>query len=236
MATRKFILIATIVMALLVVSCAPEALDKTGYVSFSASRSRDVMASIAYPSPESLMWTVGAVKTSRGSKAGQGEYDEVLLTDEIGPFAVGTWTFTLDGYDGTTLVYHGEVETTIAEGNNSIGISVTPVGETGTIVFAGCNVPANATGVYIDLDGERIVGMGNQYMSERADGMYDMPERETEASVGIHDITVTYNGTNTSETFKVRVAAGLVTTVSFGIFEGKLMFNVTVEKVEALVE
>jgi len=224
---KRFSIALVIVMALLAISCTTD--QKFGYVTFGTSR--DVFVTIDYPAPEGQIWTVTATKTSRGSKTGEGTYDEVLLTDSLGPFSVGQWTFVFD-----SELYHGETSVQIVEGENAIDVVATSKGETGRLTFASCNMPADATGVYIYDGEERIFGMGKQYMEERRDGMYDIAEQNFDVEAGIHDITVTYNGTNLSETFKVRIVAGLETTVSFGIFEGRMMFNVTVEKLEALVE
>ena len=226
---KKILILA--IAALLLVSCAQNTEDRTGYVTFGYASSRDVMASIGYPTPESLVWTVTAVKNSKGATTGQGTYEEVLLTDQLGPFSVGSWTFTFD-----SDIYHGEESVNITEGINSIDINVTTSGETGILVFRDCTIPANATGIYIDLDGQRILGMGRQYMTERENGGYEIPMREQETTAGIHDVSVTYNGTNLSETFKVRVVQGLTTTVTFGIFEGNPVFNIVVDEQEALVD
>lgn len=113
---------------------------------------------------------------------------------------------------------------------------MTSKGGTGTLRFTGCTIPEGSTGVYIDLDGKRIVGMGSEYMTQRENGGYEIPVREQETEVGIHDVSVTYNGMGRTESFKVRIAAGLVTSVTFGIFEGNPMFNVTVDEQEALVD
>jgi len=226
---KKTLIIAIAALALLA-SCA-EKTDSTGYVTFGYGSSRDVTASIGYPQPESQVWTVTAVKNGRGASTGQGTYDEVLLTDTLGPFSTGTWTFTFD-----SDVYHGESSVEITEGINQIDVNVTSKGETGTLRFTGCTIPEGSTGIYIDLDGKRILGMGSQYMTERENGGYEIPVREQETTVGIHDVSVTYNGTDRTESFKVRIAAGLVTSVTFGIFEGSPLFNVTIDEQEALVD
>lgn len=226
---RKTLIIAIAALALLA-SCA-EKTDSTGYVTFGYGASRDVTASIGYPQPENLVWTVTAVKNGKGPTTGQGTYEEVLLTDSLGPFSTGSWTFTFD-----SDVYHGETTVVLTEGANEVRVNVTTTGGTGTLRFENCNIPAAANGVYIDLDGERVLGMGSQYMTEREDGRYAIPLRESEAEAGIHDVAVTYNGLQQTETFKVRVVAGLVTSVSFGVFEGTPVFSVVVEEMEALVE
>ena len=225
---KALIILATIVI---LASCAGVEENKEAFVTFRQSASRDVSASITYPAPQGLVWTVTAVKNTRGTATGAGTYNDVLLTDTLGPFSTGTWTFTFD-----SDVYHGEVTVELTEGDNSIDVNVVTTGETGTLRFENCCIPAGSTGVYIDMDDNRIVGMGSNYMTAREYGGFDMPVREVEAEPGIHDITVTYNGTLRTETFKVRIVAGLVTTVSFGIFEGSPQFNVIVNEQEALVD
>ena len=228
---KTAILITAIITALLLFASCADDTDKLGYVSFRQSVSRDVMASIIYPVPENLVWTVTATKNSKGPTTEQGTYDEVLLTDQLGPFSVGSWTFTFE-----SDIYHGEVSANITEGNNRIDVNVSSTGETGTLAFENCNMPADATGVYIFDGEERIFGMGKQYMTEREDGRYGIPAHEFDLEPGIHDVTVTYNGTDMSETFKVRVVGGLVTTVSFGVFEGSPVFRIVVDEQEALVD
>jgi len=225
---KALIILATIVI---LASCAGVEENKEAFVTFRQSASRDVMASITYPAPEGLVWTVTATKNSKGPATGQGTYEQVLLTDSIGPFSIGSWTFAFD-----SDIYHGETTVVLTEGSNEVNVNVSTEGETGTLRFTGCTIPEGSTGIYIDLDEERIVGMGSNYMTAREYGGFDMPVREVEAEPGIHDITVTYNGTLRTETFKVRIVAGLVTTVSFGIFEGSPQFNVIVNEQEALVE
>lgn len=64
-------------------SCAQDVSRDDGLctVTFSADRSRDVLASIAYPEPMSQTWTLVAEKKDNGSATGAGSYDKVLLTD-----------------------------------------------------------------------------------------------------------------------------------------------------------
>ena len=224
---KRFSITLVIVMALLAISCTTD--HKFGYVTFGTAR--DVFATIDYPMPEGQIWTVTATKTSRGSKTGEGVYNDVLLTDSLGPFSVGQWTFVFD-----SELYHGETSVQIVEGANSIDIQAKTKGGSGKLIFENCNIPAAANGVYIFNGEEKILGMGEGYMDTREDGVRVIPRQEYELEEGIYDITVTYNSTTMSETFKIRVLAGLETTVSFGIFEGRMMFNVTVEKLEALVE
>lgn len=228
---KTTILITAIITALLLFASCAQQTDRTGYVTFGHASAREVMASISYPTPENLLWTVTATKNSKGPTTGQGTYDEVLLTDSIGPFSVGSWTFTFE-----SDIYHGETVANIVEGSNNVDINVTTTGETGRLTFSGCNMPGNATGVYIFDGEERIFGMGSQYMTERDDGLYAIPTQSYDLEPGIHDITVTYNGTELGETFKVRVVVGLETTVTFGTFEGRMTFNVVVDEMEALVD
>ena len=225
---KALIILATIVI---LASCAGVEENKEAFVTFRQSASRDVMASITYPAPEGLVWTVTATKNSKGPATGQGTYEQVLLTDSIGPFSIGSWTFAFD-----SDIYHGETTVVLTEGSNEVNVNVSTEGETGTLRFENCNIPSNATGVYIDMDDNRIVGMGVQYMTERDDGRYAMPLREETVEAGIHDVLVTYNGIQETESFKVRVVAGLVTTVSFGVFEGRAQIVVSVDEMEALVD
>ena len=240
---RKSVTVAIIVMALLLaVSCSTE--QKTGTVTFTQAVSRDLFASIGYPDANSLLWDITATKLSKGSKTGEGVFSDVLLTDELGPFSTGRWEFSLVGKDGETAVYGGSTTAQISEGSNTIAVTVDPVGETGTLVFSGCNFPfdngsgAEYTGVQIYVDGAMKFGVGRNYCEQNANGMWVVPEQSTELEEGLHDVSVLLGGNEpvTIETFKVRIVGGLVTTVTFGTFEGKAGLVVSVDRQEAIEE
>lgn len=232
-----------VIIAVLVVStsCSQE---KTGTVIFTQGVSRDLFASIGYPDANSLLWDITATKLSKGSKAGEGVLSDVLLTDTFGPFSTGHWEFTLVGKDGETAVYEGSTTACITEGSNSIEVTVNPIGETGTLVFSGCNFPfdngsgAEYTGVQIYVDGAMKFGVGRNYCEQNANGMWVIPEQTMTLSTGLHDVSVLLGGNEpaTVETFKVRIVGGLTTTVTFGTFEGSTGIVVSVNRMEAIEE
>ena len=240
---RKTIAIIITVMALLLaVSCNTE--QKTGTVTFTHGVSRDLCASIGYPDADSLLWNITATKLSKGSKAGEGVFSDALLTDEFGPFSTGRWEFSLVGKDGETAVYEGSTTAYITEGPNTIEVTVDTVGETGTLVFSGCNFPfdngsgAEYSGVQIYVDGQMTFGVGRNYCQQNANGMWVVPQQSTQLEAGLHDVSVLLGGNEpaTVETFKVRIVGGLTTTVTFGTFEGNAGLVVNVDRMEAIEE
>lgn len=240
---RKTIaIIITVTALLLAVSCNTE--QKTGTVTFTHGVPRDLCASIGYPDADSLLWNITATKLSKGSKAGEGVFSDALLTDEFGPFSTGRWEFSLVGKDGETAVYEGSTTAYITEGPNTIEVTVDTVGETGTLVFSGCNFPfdngsgAEYSGVQIYVDGQMTFGVGRNYCQQNANGMWVVPQQSTQLEAGLHDVSVLLGGNEpaTVETFKVRIVGGLTTTVTFGTFEGNAGLVVNVDRMEAIEE
>lgn len=233
-----------VIIAVLVVSTSCSTEQKTGTVTFTHGVSRDLFASIGYPDANSLLWDITATKLSKGSKAGEGVISDVLLTDEFGPFSTGHWEFTLVGKDGETAVYEGSTTAYIVEGANLLEVTVDPIGETGTLVFSGCNFPfdntsgAEYTGVQIYVDGVMTFGVGRNYCEQNANGMWVVPQQSTQLEAGLHDVSVLLGGNEpvTVETFKVRIVGGLTTTVTFGTFEGSTGIVVSVNRLEAIEE
>ena len=229
-------------VVILAVSCSTE--QKTGTVTFTQGVSRDLCASIGYPDADSLLWDITATKLSKGSKEGEGVFSDALLTDEFGPFSTGRWEFTLVGRDGETAVYEGNTTAYITEGSNTIEVTVDPVGETGTLVFSGCNFPfdngsgAEYSGVQIYVDGQMTFGVGRNYCQQNANGMWVVPQQSTQLEAGLYDVSVLLGGNEpaTVETFKVRIVGGLTTTVTFGTFEGNAGLVVNVDRQEAIEE
>lgn len=240
---KKSGIIAIIVMALLLaVSCHSE--QGFGTVTFTQGVSRDLFASIGYPDVNSLLWDITATKLSKGSRGGEGTTEGALLTDTFGPFSVGRWEFSLVGKDGDETVYEGQTTAQIGEGSNLLEVSVNPIGDTGTLVFSGCNFPfdngngAEYTGVQIYVDGAMKFGVGRNYCEQNANGMWVVPEQSTQLEEGLHDVSVLLGGNEpaTVETFKVRIEGGLTTTVTFGKFEGSTGIVVSVNRMEAIEE
>lgn len=242
---RKSITVAiTIVMALLLaVSCSQQAEDSLCLVSFSAARSRDLTARIDYPAVNSLTWDITAVKADNGGTTGEGLHEGVLLTDEVGPFSAGRWTFTLEGKDdGGTVIYAGSEEAVIGRGTASVSVTVTPQGETGTLCLTGCNFPQfigrvlfSSLNVYID--GRMRLGFTDSE-SELEGGYLWCPDKSVSLTAGIHDVRLELGGSETqvTDTFKVRIEGGLTTYVTAGTFVGNGLFGVVLEQREALAE
>ena len=231
-----------ILTLLLCVSCHSE--QGFGTVTFTQETSRDLFASIGYPDVNSLLWDITATKLSKGSKGGEGTVEGALLTDTFGPFSVGRWEFTLVGKDDGDVIYEGTTTAQIAEGPNALEVSVNPVGQSGTLVFSGCNFPpdngngAEYSGAQILIDGERVFGLSRNYCTQGVGGMWVIADQTTVLSAGLHDVEVLFVGNEpiTAESFKVRIVGGLTTTVTFGTFEGRASFSVNVEQMEAICE
>ena len=230
------ITIAIIVMALLLaVSCSQQVGDSLCLVSFSAARSRDLTAHIDYPAVNSLTWDITAVKADNGGTTGEGLHEGVLLTDEVGPFSAGRWTFTLEGKDdGGTIIYAGSEEAVIGRGTASVSVTVTPQGETGTLCFTD-RVLFSSLNVYID--GRMRLGFTDSE-SELEGGFLWCPDKSVSLTAGVHDVRLELGGSETrvTDTFKVRIEGGLTTYVTAGTFVGNGQFGVVLEQREALEE
>ena len=225
-------------------SCSQKNVEAYGTVTFDEAVPRDLFASIGYPDVNSLLWDITATKLSKGSRGGEGTTEGALLTDTFGPFSVGRWEFALVGKQDGETVYEGTTTAQIVEGANSLEVSVNPVGQSGTLVFTGCNFPpdngngAEYTGVQILIDGERVFGIGRQNCQAGVSGMWVIADQTTTLSAGLHDVEVLFVGNEpiTAESFKVRIVGGLTTSVTFGTFEGTTGFTVNVEQAEAIEE
>ena len=236
---------AVVVLGMMMLSsCSQENAEAVGTVTFSETVPRDLCASIGYPDVNSLLWDITATKLSKGSKGGEGTVEGALLTDTFGPFSVGRWEFILVGKDGGDVVYEGTTTAQITEGPNALEVSVNPVGQSGTLVFSGCNFPpdngngAEYSGAQILIDGERVFGISRNYCTQGVGGMWVIADQTTALCAGLHDVEVLFVGNEpiTAESFKVRIVGGLTTTVTFGTFEGRASFSVNVEQMEAIEE
>ncbi len=244
------IIVLAVAVFALATSCSQKVEDGLATVNFTQAVSRDIFASIAYPDVNTLTWTLTAAKLDKGSTTGAGKVEGALLTDEFGPFSVGRWQFAFDGYsDDGVKVYSGSVNATLEQGANSVEVEVTPQGETGTLVLSGCNIDADnpfGTGepmfwALLSVDGSGAGTVRREDLTKRADGLYDIKERSLTLMPGVHNFCVkaeTQDASLSAEVavFKVRIEPGLVTTASFGRFEGKATVTVTVTEQEAIVE
>lgn len=193
--------IATVMALALVLAVSCTQTEHFGYVSFDR-RPKDIIASIAYPAPESQVWTVTATKADNGGRTGEGTYSGVLLTDVLGPFSVGRWSFAFgsENYSGTTTVR-------ISEGENHVDATVSPKGETGTLLFTGCNIePTSNDFLFISVDGEQSAlcplyryRLGHRPKNDRnygdSDGDFDSddedgvisPSEESDGNTGVSE-------------------------------------------------
>ena len=249
---RRLIGMLVLVLAVLALatSCSQKVEDGLATVNFTQAVSRDIFASIAYPDVNTLTWSLTAEKLDKGSTTGAGKVEDALLTDEFGPFSVGRWQFTFEGYsDDGVKVYSGSVNATLEQGANSVEVEVTPQGETGTLVLSGCNIDADnpfGTGepmfwALLSVNGSGSGLIRREELTKRADGLYDIKDTTRTLAPGVHEVCVRVENQDASlsacvASFKVRVEPGLVTTVSFGRFEGKATVTVTVTEHEAIVE
>lgn len=241
---RTTALIIIAFMLALLCSCAQDAKvesDGVGYVSFSLSRSRSFMGSISYAEPESLLWDITATKTT-GSTLGAGLYEDVTITDEIGPFATGEWTFTFKGYDGETEVYNASVTAEIAVGDNSIDVSLSTSQTNGTISIVDSTYTETENAIsQIDyyLDGSLLTAFtpGNCTLVET--GTYKLPDYSTTKKEGVYTFTVKYitrtGAVCYESSAKIRVVGGMTTEISFLRAEGDALFNMNITQQDAIV-
>ena len=130
---------------------------------FALRKSVEIMAYIDYPDEYSLTWTVTASKTDTNGKQGEGVYEDVLLTDTLGPFSVGSWHFTLEGRgEKNRLIYTGETDKTIGEGNNTVHVDIAPPQEgNGYIRIQGSNFDPAIGDCFRVTYGDNDVGLMN---------------------------------------------------------------------------
>lgn len=101
---RKFLLFVLLIAVLTACTLdnSTSVLDNSvGFVSFDSSVSRGILASIEYPSLLDKTWTLAATKLDGGQRTGEGQYEDIVLTDSLGPFSVGSWRFTITDSEGT---------------------------------------------------------------------------------------------------------------------------------------
>ena len=227
-------------LLLLCVSCA-EHDPALGTITFDTSVSRGITASIDYPSLLDRTWTLTAVKNG-GEDTGAGTYEDLLPTDAIGPFSVGSWTFTIT--DSQNL-FTGSVTTTIKPGNNTISITLHSTSSKGTLLVENCNflkskVGANVNFVDCYIDENRMNGtewVVTDAMTEDGD-YYVLPTLSFQIAGGVHTIRLYYgadNGGFSSENVNIRVVNGMTTHFSIGEQAGNLAVSVSFDIQDAIV-
>lgn len=232
-----------LILVLALVSCALDnSTTDVGYVRLSADRSRGVTASIDYPTLLDKTWTLQATKTDGGAATGAGTYEDIVLTDTLGPFSVGSWAFTITSTDGSIS---GTANTEIKAGNNAVVITVSSTASKGTLLIENCSFLESKIGAHVNyvdcyVDDNRVSGTDwavSASMTEDGD-LYVLPTLSLQLPGGIHTIRLYYgadNGGISSETISVRVVNGMTTHFSLGEQEGNLVVSVNFDVVEALV-
>ena len=256
MKNRKTTVFATVltlaIIALLIISsltsCSQAEVMATpkgvGFVRFSdantfaSSKSVELMAYIDYPDEYSLTWTVTASKTDTNGKQGEGVYEDVLLTDTLGPFSVGSWHFTLEGRgEKNRVIYTGETDKTIGEGNNTVHVDIAPPQEgNGTLRIQGSNFDSSIGDCFriVSGDNNALMNMPLSLCELREDGLYNIPDTNIQVPCGVHTIRL-YIGTTLVRTLKLRVFANHMTVLTYGTFEGTASLEVHLERYDAIV-
>ncbi len=217
--------------------------NSTGYVTFS-DVARGLTASITYPEIYDKTWTVTAVKLDGGAATGAGVYEDALLTDTFGPFSVGQWEFTLEGYANGAKVLEGSVTAEIKVGSNSVSVQVHTTASEGTLSFEGSNFSMAEKGavtkVLLIVDNEDAKSWNSIQMKTEDNDLYFLPTFTKTLSKGIHTLHLRYvfqSGDVVNEPdISFRIDGGAVTHITIGMTEGTFLFNITLDKVEALAE
>lgn len=222
-------------------SCSNVLDNSTGTIQFIADNSRGISASIEYPSLLDKVWTLVAEKLDNGGTVGEGEYTDLLLTDSIGAFSVGSWRFTITDSSNTIT---GSVTATIRAGVNTIPITVHSTSNKGTLSVENCDFLLSKEGAvnYVDLYvDEQRVGQTNWTFSSLTseDGdYYVLPTVTKQLSEGVHTVRFYYGtdaGGHSSDTINIRVVKGATTHFSMGEQEGNLTLTISFDIEEALV-
>ena len=231
---RKGLLL--LVVLALMCSCSS---DKTGTVRLSADSSRGISAYIEYPSLLDKTWTLSAEKVD-GARTGEGQYENIVLTDELGPFSTGQWRFTITDSENKIT---GTKLQTINAGTNTVSITVHSTASKGILSVENCNLLLSRTGdvSYVDLyiDNERIntSWVISQIASDDGD-YYELPTVTETLSEGIHTVRLYYatpSGGVSSDTVSVRIVKGMTTHFSIGEHEGNLAISVSFDTQEAII-
>lgn len=136
---RKLLSIITIVLlaTFIMVSCSPDTnVTDNGLALITFNASDRVARSLTRTNPklnvEDLWWSYTAVKAegdplTTGAKTEATAVGTKGLTETVGPFSYGKWTFTLYGYadeSRTKLAYTGSSEVVIGKSTTGIGVTV----------------------------------------------------------------------------------------------------------------
>ena len=164
-----------LIIASLLVSCnmEPGTEDGLALLSFCASEDSLSAKGLTRTSPalevDQLYWSYTAVKAdtstlTTGQTTSQKHFSTQGLTESVGSFSYGKWTFTLYGYlnqDRSKLVYKGEVAVTIKEKTAKISVPVyTQSSETGFL-----EIPAKGAITITRSDGTTVEDY-SQYLEQ----------------------------------------------------------------------
>lgn len=237
------VLMAVLILTACTLDNSVDVLDNSvGRISFDTSIARGITASIDYPSLLDKTWTLTATKLDGGQKIGEGQYDNIVLTDTIEPFSIGSWRFTITDSEGAIT---GSVDTTIKAGSNTIAITVHSTATKGTLLIENCTFLESKIGAkvnYVDcyVDDNRVNGTDwavNASMTEDGD-LYTLPTIALQLAEGIHTVRLYYgadNGGTSSETVSIRIVNGMTTHFSIGEKEGNLTVSVSFEILDVFV-
>lgn len=231
------ILLSVLLVATLFVSCNVETNEpENGTVTLrfrTDDEKRSLTASRTSLGASQYTWYYEAKKTdadttkspATGTKAKTKVGEDGKLTNEVGPFSLGEWDFTLYAYnvesntEDTALVYKGTVTGyMIEEDTKTIDITVEPQkGGTGTLVIDKDikltdtnNATFSATSVTIS--GVDVTGYNNTFTFNSTSG--HTLSSLTSGSYKITAVSVNNGITNAKNTIFVNVWNGLTTTIS----------------------
>ena len=192
---KSIFIVMGIVVLVMLASCTQNVMtDDLGTITFTTDMSRGISASIEYPALLDKTWTLVAQKKDKGGTTGEGTYENFLLTDDLNPFSVGLWQFTITDSTGKIS---GSVTTNVKAGNNAVPISVHSTANKGILSIENCNFLISKIGnvLYVDLylDGERINTdwVTAQLTSEDGD-YYVLPTITQNLSQGVHTVRLYY--------------------------------------------
>jgi len=225
-----------LIILTLLVSCSSE---QTGTIKVDTGISRGIVAYIEYPSLLDKTWNLTAEKLS-GANVGEGTYENIVLTDELGPFSTGSWKFTITDTENKIT---GSVTKNIKAGTNTVSIKVQSKASKGTLSVEDCDLLLSKSGnvLFVDLyiDDNRVnTGWVISQIASDDGNYYVLPTYTQNLSEGVHTVRLYYatdNGGFSSETVSVRIVKGMTTHFSIGEHEGNMTVAVSFEPVEALV-
>lgn len=237
---RKAFLIFLIIMSLC--SCTLDSDTRTGMVSFS-DQPKSLTASVTYPETTDKTWTITARKIDGGADIGSGTIEGALLTDTFGPFSVGIWEFTLDGYDANgRKVFTGTTEATVKVGNNPVSVTLHTTADGGTLSFEGSNFSKSEKGavtkVILIIDNEDAKSWNSIQMTTEDNDLFFLPTFTKTMTKGIHAMHLRwlFESGDIAEDPDIlfRIDNGAVTHITIGLTEGSLMFDVSVDTIQPI--